>query len=222
MTKRGFLFDLDGTLVDTAVDFVAVINHFRIENALSRLTTAEISPLVNGGAVAMTEASFGVSQDHAGFAELQSQFLHYYEKVIGLHCHLYSGMENLLAILQANKTPWGIVTNKHRRFATLLLERLGIRPDSLVCGDDIDSGKPAPDALLLAAKQLGLGSHSLGYCGDHERDIAAGLNAKMHTIAVAYGYLAPHIDVTTWGAKQIADTPQELSEHILAFIHGKL
>ncbi|UTA49516.1 HAD-IA family hydrolase [Simiduia sp. 21SJ11W-1] len=220
MTERGFLFDLDGTLVDTAVDFVAVINHFRTAHKLSRLTTAEISPLVNGGGAIMTEASFGISQDHPGFAELQNQFLNYYEKVIGLHCHLYSGMDNLLAILEANHTPWGIVTNKHRRFATVLLERLGLRPNCLVCGDDIANGKPAPDALLLAAKKIGTPASALGYCGDHERDIAAGIAAGMHTISVAYGYLAPHIDVTTWGAHEIADSPQELAEQIISFVQG--
>ncbi|MBB3168391.1 HAD family hydrolase [Simiduia aestuariiviva] len=218
MTKRGFLFDLDGTLVDTAQDFIATVNYFRASKQLPLMTASDIAPLVNGGAAVLTEVSFNINREQDDFHQLQAQFLDVYEQQIGRHSELYEGLGQLLTHCESTDTPWGIVTNKHRRFAALLIERLNLKPGCLICGDDVSQPKPAPEALLHAAKALACESTLLGYCGDHERDIEAGRNAQMFTIAVGYGYLAPDTHLGDWGADKIVHTPQQLATSIKDFI----
>lgn len=219
MSKRGFLFDLDGTLVDTVKDFAEVINGLRHSQQLPPLIARQLLPLVNAGAAAMTEASFDISEQHPDFGRYKQQFLDSYEAELGKHAHVYMGLVPLLQQIDHNGFSWGIVTNKPRRFAEQLVNRLNLPAAVLICGDDTSRSKPAPDALLLASAKLGIDPTQLGYCGDHQRDIEAGKKAGMYTIGATYGYLGPEEDISLWQADAYASSPELLAQQILAFLN---
>jgi N-acetyl-D-muramate 6-phosphate phosphatase len=221
MTKRGFLFDLDGTLVDTVKDFAAVINGIRRTQQLPALPPHRLLPLVNAGAAAMTEASFDIDQTFTDFDSYKQRFLDAYGAELGKHAEIYPGLAPLLTQIDRAGLTWGIVTNKPRRFAERLVAKLHMQPAVLVCGDDITHSKPAPDALLLASEQLRIAPTQLGYCGDHQRDIAAGRKAGMYTIGATYGYLAPEEDISQWQADAYATSPDLLAQQVLSFLQAK-
>lgn len=218
MHKRGFLFDLDGTLVNTAPDFSAVMNGIRAEQALPPISTQELPGLVNAGATAMTCAAYQTKDSDAGFSGQKTVFLDRYMASIGHFSHMYPPLDALIETIEKADIAWGIVTNKPRRFAEIVLERLALTPTVLVCGDDVNQSKPHPEGLLIAARALAIPSHQLGYCGDHLRDIQAGNAANMYTIAASYGYLAANDEAACWQASATAHTPTQLAELIQAFL----
>lgn len=208
------LFDLDGTLIDTAPDFIRCLNQLREQHGLSPLPADHIRRSVSNGARAMIRVGFGLEPDHPDYLPRHTEFLDLYEIGVAVETTLFEGMDPILKTLEARGIPWGIVTNKPVRFAAPLVEALGLaqRCAAVVCPDHVAERKPHPEALFLACKQIGADPASTVYVGDHERDIEAGRNAGMRTIAVRYGYIEEPESVDLWQADLVADTVADLAK----------
>lgn len=202
MTVDAVLFDLDGTLVDTAPEFVAVVNQLLHENARGPLAETLIRNCVSNGSRALVTLAFGYAEQHAGFDPLRLRLLEMYESGLGTHSILFPGMQDLLDALARNDIRWGIVTNKPSRYAIPLIERMGLKPtnDVIICPDHVKHSKPHPEPMYLAAKKLDRLPVRTLYVGDHLRDIQAGRNAGMRTVAALYGYIEEGDDPSAWGA----------------------
>lgn len=205
------LFDLDGTLVDTAPDFFAVVNDLRQESDLPHIAHSSIRQQVSNGGSALTRLTWQIELDHPEFDYYRQQLLARYEQHIGSASALFPGFEQVLSDLQAAGIHWGIVTNKPRRYTELLLERLPLDCPIVVCPDDVSRAKPDPEPLLLAASQLEVSASQCWYVGDHQRDIDAGQAAGMFTLGCRFGYLAEPAEADQWGADAVLDTALELS-----------
>lgn len=208
------LFDLDGTLIDTAPDFIRCLNELRQQHGLPALPADHIRRSVSNGARAMVRVGFGLEPDHPDYLTRHTAFLDLYEAGVAVETRLFEGMDILLQSLEQRGIPWGIVTNKPVRFAEPLVQALGLaeRCASLVCPDHVTDRKPHPEALFLACKQIDANPELAVYVGDHERDIQAGRNARMKTIAVRYGYIEQPETVDLWQADIIADTVNDLAK----------
>lgn len=208
------LFDLDGTLIDTAPDFIRCLNQLRQLHNLEPLAAEQISPSVSNGAKAMIRVGFGLEPEHDGYVEKHTAFLDLYEAGVAVETTLFEGMDSLLANLEARGIPWGIVTNKPVRFAEPLVQALGLaqRCATLICPDHVSERKPHPEPLFLACQRIGAAPEQAIYVGDHERDIEAGRNAGMRTIAVRYGYIEQPHAVDLWQADIIVDTVSDLAK----------
>ncbi|MFP3978889.1 HAD-IA family hydrolase [Marinobacter sp. KMM 10035] len=208
------LFDLDGTLIDTAPDFIRCLNELRQIDGLPALPAEHIRRSVSNGARAMVRVGFGLEPEHPGYLAKHTAFLDLYEAGVAVETRLFEGMDSLLQSLEQREIPWGIVTNKPVRFAAPLVQALGLaeRCASLVCPDHVTDRKPHPESLFLACQQIGAEPEQAIYVGDHERDIVAGRNARMKTIAVRYGYIEEPETVDLWQADMIADTVNDLAK----------
>lgn len=208
------LFDLDGTLIDTAPDFIRCLNELRQAHGLPALPAPHIRRSVSNGARAMIRVGFGLEPDHPDYLEKHTAFLDLYEAGVAVETTLFEGVEDILKDLEARKIPWGIVTNKPVRFAAPLIEALGLakRCSILICPDHVTNRKPHPEALILACREVGADPATGVYVGDHERDIEAGRNAGMKTIAVRYGYIEQPETVDLWQADIVADTVSDLAK----------
>lgn len=208
------LFDLDGTLIDTAPDFIRCLNQLREQHGLAPLPPEQIRRSVSNGARAMIRVGFGLEPEHPQYTEKHTAFLDLYEAGVAVETTLFEGMDELLRSLEERDIPWGIVTNKPVRFAAPLVEALGLarRCAAVVCPDHVAQRKPHPEALFLACTQVGAQPETAIYVGDHERDIEAGRNAGMRTIAVRYGYIEEPEMVDLWQADLIADTVSDLAK----------
>lgn len=208
------LFDLDGTLIDTAPDFIRCLNQLRQLHNLEPLAAEQIRPSVSNGARAMIRVGFGLEPEHDGYVEKHTAFLDLYEAGVAVETTLFEGMDLLLENLEARGIPWGIVTNKPVRFAEPLVQALGLaqRCATLICPDHVSERKPHPEPLFLACQRIGAAPEQAIYVGDHERDIEAGRNAGMRTIAVRYGYIEQPHAVDLWQADIIADTVSDLAK----------
>ncbi|WP_258546151.1 HAD family hydrolase [Marinobacter pelagius] len=206
------LFDLDGTLIDTAPDFIRCLNQLREQHGLAPLPPEQIRRSVSNGARAMIRVGFGLEPEHPDYTEKHTAFLDLYKAGVAVETALFEGMDELLRGLEERDIPWGIVTNKPVRFAAPLVEALGLaqRCAAVVCPDHVAQRKPHPEALFLACTQIGAQPETAIYVGDHERDIEAGRNAGMRTIAVRYGYIEEPETVDLWQADLIADTVSDL------------
>jgi N-acetyl-D-muramate 6-phosphate phosphatase len=208
------LFDLDGTLIDTAPDFIRCLNELRAFHSLEALPPEFIRRSVSNGARAMIRIGFGLEQHQPGYLELHTAFLDRYEAGVAVETTLFEGMDELLRSLEARGIPWGIVTNKPVRFAAPLIQALDLdkRCATLICPDHVAERKPHPESLLLACQRAGAEPEKAVYVGDHERDIEAGRNAGMKTIAVRYGYIEEPETVDLWKADQVVDTVSDLAK----------
>jgi phosphoglycolate phosphatase len=213
-TPSAVLFDLDGTLIDTAPDFIRCLNQMRQLHRLDALPADFIRQSVSDGARAMIRIGFGLEQDEPGYHDLRAEFLDLYEIGVAVETTLFHGMDDLLQSLEARQIPWGIVTNKPVRFADPLIRALGLheRCATLVCPDHVTNTKPDPEALFMACDQARVAPERAIYVGDHKRDIQAGRNAGMKTIAVRYGYIEQPETVESWQADLIADTVSDLAK----------
>lgn len=211
------LFDLDGTLVDTADEFVVVVQDLRAEHGLQPMDAARIRASVSSGARALVTLALGLKEDAPEFESKRLRLLELYTEVLGTVAKPYPGIENLLESLQQRGIAWGICTNKPSAFTLPLLERLNIlpAPGSVVCSDDVTERKPHPESLYLNCRQLSCTPSSAIYVGDHRRDIAAGRSAGMFTIAALYGYIEPGDDTETWSAHASVTKSTQLSAMIL-------
>jgi N-acetyl-D-muramate 6-phosphate phosphatase len=205
------LLDLDGTLLDTAPDMALALNRLRLEEGRAALPFGSIRPHVSHGAAALVRLGFGTPLG-AEFERLRLRFLALYAERLAGGTRLFPGCEQLLAAVEARGLPWGIVTNKPGYLTTPLLATLGLltRAACVVAGDTVAERKPHPLPLLHAAGLIGRAPGACVYAGDHERDIIAGRDAGMHTVAVRYGYLAADEDPADWRPDAIVAAPDEL------------
>jgi phosphoglycolate phosphatase len=206
------LFDLDGTLIDSAPDLAGALNDLRALRAMDPVPYALLRPHAGSGARGMLGAGLGAGPDEPGYAALRDEFLDLYATRMLRHTQVFSEVPALLAALGRHGVPWGIVTNKAARFAEPLARALGLLPgaSALVCGDSTPHTKPHPAPLLEAARRLGLPAHACVYIGDDPRDVVAGKAAGMRAWAAAWGYLGPGAPVHDWGADRVVAQPGEL------------
>ncbi len=207
---RAVLFDLDGTLIDTAPDMALALNRLRLECNLAPLAFETIRPQVSNGARGLLEIGFSLSPSQRGFSELRDRFLQLYRQDIANRSALFAGFVPVLSTLSERDIRWGIVTNKPGFLTRQLLKELNITPAVVVAGDDLARRKPAPDQLIYAAGQLRLPPQQIMYVGDHERDIQASIAAHMPAVAVRWGYLDGERPIENWQANRIIDAPADL------------
>lgn len=191
---RAVLFDLDGTLIDTAPDFIRIIKIMCDDANITAPADALIRAQVSEGARAMVHLVHPeLDLNSPALLSIRQQFLEMYQQNIAVDTCLFPDMETVLKELEAQDIPWGIVTNKPRGLSELLLEALDLteRCQVLVCPEDVTHTKPDPEPMYLAANQLGIAPEHIIYVGDHPRDIDAGRAAGMPTVLAAYGYLPP-------------------------------
>jgi 2-phosphoglycolate phosphatase len=213
---QGVLFDLDGTLIDTAEDFILCLNDLRKADKLVPLPADEIRKVVSDGARAMIKLAFGINETDTDFEEKKQQFLDLYLNNIARKSSLFNGLDKTLEWCEANQIPWGIVTNKPRLYSEALLDALQLsdRINTLVCPDDVTHTKPDPEPLLKACSHIKLPPQQCLYVGDHARDIEAGKRANMATIAAAYGYVHSEDEAQSWQADWCVASSDELN-HLL-------
>ncbi len=219
---HGVLFDLDGTLLDTAPDLAAALNRTRADYGLPALPYAAIRPWVSHGSYALTRLGFEFAETSAEFEAARLALLDHYHAHLAEGTAPFPGMRALLAELEARGVAWGIVTNKPAWLTEPLLARLGLDwcPACIVSGDTLPERKPHPAPLLHAARLLGCAPACCVYVGDAERDVAAGRAAGMRTLVAAYGYLAPDDEPARWQAHAILDSPQALARWLAASLDG--
>lgn len=211
---KAILFDLDGTLADTAPDLAGAVNQLRIERGLAPTAYALLRPVASAGARGLIGAAFGITPQEADYAELRDGFLKNYETSIAVHSRLFDGITELLADLQQKGIVWGIVTNKVTHLTNQLIPKIGLdHAACVVCGDTTDYPKPHPAPLLEAAKRIGIAAEHCWYVGDDLRDIQAGQAAGMQTVAAGWGYCGDALPAT-WNADMLAHSPKQLLELI--------
>jgi len=209
---RAILFDLDGTLIDSAPDLAGACNEMRVERGLTPLPYLDLRRMVGSGARGMVGAAFGLAPGDAGYEALRDEFLARYESRMTRQTRVFDAMVPVLAWLAEQRIPWGIVTNKATRFAAPLIASLGLaeRASTLICGDTVTHAKPHPAPLLEAAARLQFAPAECVYVGDDRRDVDAGRAAAMRTIVAAWGYLGDGDAPEAWGADHLIARPDEL------------
>ncbi len=214
---QAVLFDLDGTLIDTAPDFAEVVNQLLANHGKAELPYSAIRENVSKGARALVTLAFDLQEGDEGFEALRQELLDLYSQHLSVETALFPGMHELLLWLEDRNIPWGIVTNKPRLYAEPILADLLIsqRCSALVCPDDVTNTKPDPEPMLLACKQIGCQALQTIYIGDHRRDIEAGKNAAMKTIAVNYGYIEANDPAQNWQADFYVDHADEIQALLL-------
>ncbi|HEV7617860.1 MAG TPA: HAD-IA family hydrolase [Burkholderiaceae bacterium] len=213
---RAILFDLDGTLADTAPDLAAAVNQLRTARGLAPAPYAQLRPVASAGARGLIGAAFDLKPGDDGYEELRISFLDNYEAALAVKTHLFDGIAEMLEGLRERNLQWGIVTNKAARFTEPLVPQIGLgKAGCVVSGDTTPHPKPHPAPLLEAARRLALTAQDCWYVGDDLRDIQAGRAAGMRTVAAAWGYCG-HVEPATWGADAMAATPLD----VLRLIRG--
>lgn len=224
---KAVLFDLDGTLIDTAPDFIRIIKLLCQQAGLTAPTDEQIRSQVSEGARAMVKLIYpDLPLDSPALLDARQQFLDIYGQNIAVDTDLFPHMDTLLQQLESQQVPWGIVTNKPRGLSESLLAALDLttRCAVLVCPDDVTHTKPHPEPMYLAAQRLNIDPADIVYIGDHPRDIDAGRAANMPTILAAYGYLPPahRHDLDSWQADYIVHDVAQLGEQLSALINHAL
>jgi phosphoglycolate phosphatase len=209
-TPRAVLFDLDGTLADTAPDLAAAVNRMRTERGLEPTPYALLRPTASAGARGMIGAAFGLAPGDEGYEALRVEWFERYQSAMAVHSTLFDGIPDLLDGIGAAGMAWGIVTNKPARFTDPLVPLIGLAHAAcVISGDTTPHAKPHPAPLLEAARRLDIDPAHCWYVGDDLRDIEAGRAAGMVTVACNWGYCGA-IDPTSWGADVQLDTPRHL------------
>jgi N-acetyl-D-muramate 6-phosphate phosphatase len=209
---KAVLFDLDGTLIDSAPDLAGAANDMLVARGLPELPYGSFRPMVGSGARGMVGAAFGVAPDQVEFAALRDEFLSRYEQRMTQLTHVFADVLPVLSALEAAAIPWGIVTNKATRFASPLVEALNLhqRAAVLIAGDTTPHSKPHPEPLFEAARRIKVDPGECAYVGDDLRDIQAGHAAGMTTVAVRWGYLGFGDPIDAWGAHHIVTSPADI------------
>lgn len=216
MTIRAVLFDLDGTLADTAPDLAGALNALLEERRRPPVRVADARPVTSSGARGMLRVGFGIDPGHSEYETLKARFLELYAARVCVETQLFAGIAELLAALEARAVPWGVVTNKAERFTRPLLAALALldRAACVVGGDTTSRAKPHPEPLLHAARGIGLEPVRCLYVGDDLRDVQAARAAGMPVLAAAYGYLGVDGDPHAWGADAVIGHPLEVLNHL--------
>lgn len=215
------LFDLDGTLVDTAHDLGLALNMQLQRHGKPALSHDDIWPIASHGSRGLLELGFAITPADAHFEAMRAEYLDLYEAVFTNNPLLLPGIGMLLDMLDAQGFKWGIVTNKPRRFSVDLVKAVKMgdtnlhqRSACLVCGDDAVLPKPAPTTLLMACEETGFVASDCIYVGDAERDVQAGKAAGMRTVVALFGYIAASDKPAEWGADVLINTPLELMDYL--------
>jgi len=210
------MFDLDGTLVDTAPDLMRCLNLALLQHGFAEASPAAIKPFISFGARAMIAASLTAPADNRTEEALLETMLDCYESHIADHSVFFAGIEDTLKLIEAQGLKWGVVTNKRKRFTNPLMAALNLtgRAACIVSGDTTAFEKPHPEPMLTACKLAGVEPEQCVYIGDASHDIAAGKNANMKTLAARYGYLKPGDRPETWGADAVIESPAQITDWI--------
>lgn len=206
-------FDLDGTLVDTAPDFIRVLNQVRAEEGLSPLPGPVIRDQVSNGARALVRLGFDLDEGDPSHCRLLNRLLHLYAEGLAQESTLFTGLDFFLTQLEARKIPWGVVTNKPSIYTFPLLQQLGLleRCGAVICPDHVTHKKPHAEPMLKACEQVGVSPTESWYVGDHQRDIESGRNAGCKTIAAGWGYLSSDENPVHWRPDFVFETPQDMT-----------
>ncbi len=206
------LFDLDGTVADTATDLSMPVNDMRVERGMAPLPLSELRPFASAGARGLLKRGLGVTQNDADFDSMRDEFLRRYEQGMCNHTQLFDGIDELLNELDQRQIPWGIVSNKVEKYVRPICDHLGIaqRSSCIVGGDTTGYPKPHPRPLLFGAELSGADPEACVYLGDDRRDIEAARAAGMGSIACGYGYCGDEDPPSAWGAGRVIQCPREL------------
>ena len=206
------LFDLDGTLADTAPDLAAAANRQRTERGLETLPIEQLRPMASHGARGLVGRALGLAPGDADYEAARLEFLAFYEQALCVHTRLFAGMAETLDRIEAEGRRWGVVTNKASRFTGPLMQRLGLhkRAAVVVSGDTTPHAKPHPAPIQHALAACAVASKRAIYVGDDRRDIEAGRAARVATVVAAYGYLGDATTIEEWGADHVIAAPGEL------------
>lgn len=209
---QAVLFDLDGTLIDSAPDLGAAADQMRTARGLAGLPMADYRPMAGAGARGMLGVAFGITPDSPEFPALREEFFQNYERRMLLHTQVFDGVADLVQSLEKRSLAWGVVTNKSARFTEPLTAAMPLfgNARAIVSGDTTAHAKPHPEPLFEAARRVGVPPERCVYVGDDERDIIAGRAAGMRTVAATYGYMGVQADARLWQADAQIDSPLAL------------
>lgn len=212
MKTQAVLFDLDGTLIDSAPDLGAAADKMRTDRGLASYPLEKYRPMAGAGARGMLGVAFGISPESPGFDELREEFFVTYERRMLLNTQVFDGVQALIEELRQQGLLWGVVTNKSMRFTDPLTRAIPLfeTAGAVISGDTTPFAKPHPEPLHEAARRLGVPSDACMYVGDDERDIIAGRAAGMRTVAATYGYMGSQADSALWKADASISSPMEL------------
>jgi phosphoglycolate phosphatase len=209
---QAVLFDLDGTLIDSAPDLGAAVDQMRVARGMSSLPLEHYRHMAGAGARGMIGLAFGYTPEHPEYEAMKEEFFRNYEACMTERTFAFEGIADMIQALVDMNMPWGVVTNKSKRFAEPLTQGMPLFASCavVISGDTTPHAKPHPAPLLEAAKRLNIEPSRCVYVGDDERDIVAGHAAKMKTVAATYGYLGAQADVSAWQAHAHIDSPLQL------------
>lgn len=209
---KAVLFDLDGTLIDTAPDFVRVVNQLLKEDGLSPICENRIRQNVSAGSRALVQLAYQLHADDPKVESIRQRLLDLYEQELAVASKPFDGIIELLAKLGDHNIPWGISTNKPEHYTRLLMEQLPLTPQAAIVlsPDQVPNAKPAPDSLIIACEHIGCDTTEAIYIGDHQRDIECGQRAHMPTIAAAYGYIPEGESASDWNADYQVDHASQI------------
>lgn len=213
---RAILFDLDGTLIDSAPDLGAAADQMRVARGMPSLPMADYRPYAGSGARGMLRVAFGMQPEDAEFPTMREEFFQNYERRMTQDTTVFDGVSDMLASIVARQLHWGVVTNKSKRFTEPLSRQMALfaSASAVVSGDTTPHAKPHPEPLFEAARRIGVDPQDCVYVGDDERDIIAGKAAGMHTVAAVYGYLGEKQSVAHWEADDVINSPHELLKRL--------
>lgn len=209
---QAVLFDLDGTLIDSAPDLGAAADKMRTDRGLPSFPLDHYRPMAGAGARGMLGIAFGMTPEHPDFEAMKEEFFVNYESCMTERTRIFEGVADMVARLVAQGLPWGVVTNKSSRFTDPLTQAMDLfaTAGAIVSGNTTPHAKPHPEPLFEAARRLLVDPSRCVYVGDDERDIVAGLAAGMGTVAATYGYLGQQADISRWNAHLHIDSPMDL------------
>jgi phosphoglycolate phosphatase len=211
------LFDLDGTLIDSAPDLGAAVDKMRVRRGMPSLPLSHYRPMAGAGARGMLALAFDLTPEHPDYESFREEFFQNYEACMTERTFAFEGVAFLIETLVKKKLPWGVVTNKSKRFAEPLTRQMPLFASCavVISGDTTPHAKPHPEPLFEAARRMNMDPSRCVYVGDDERDIVAGLAANMKTVAATYGYLGAKSDVKDWNAHAQIDAPDQLLGFLL-------
>lgn len=214
---KGLLFDLDGTLLDTAPDFISALNIQLARHNFDPLPDSAIRTSVTNGSAGLIQAAFNIDPGHSDFETLREEFLELYFANLADQTALFAGLQLVLDECRSREIPWGVVTNKPWRYTESAMVQLGLMESAatVICPDHVQQTKPHPEPILLACSELSLAPGDCIYVGDHVRDIQAGRAAGTRNIAAAWGYIEQHENIASWQADWIVEESGQL--HSLLF-----
>ena len=213
---KAVLFDLDGTLIDSAPQLVGALNQLRQQYDLAPIPFLVGRPYASHGAAGLLKAGFSMEKNDPLFDARVQEFLDIYKEVFNLNMQCMEGIEELINTLNLRKIPWGIMTNKAKKFAQPIVSSHPLLKSAacLIAGDDVSVPKPSPEGLIKASQMLSIEPSDIIYLGDDRRDVMAANDAGMVSMAARYGYLEVGDDAKSWGAQYIIDKPSELLDYL--------